>query len=117
MKIAVLPKLNEAQFNLLQSKTQAELVEINEAETTAEDLAQFEIILGWSDKIVDALTINHHIKWIQLWMVGVDSIPLDKLAEHEIIITTAKGGNAQSCYTPTPYNKRLSNEAPMGTSN
>lgn len=94
MKIAVLPQLNEAQFKLLQSKTQADLVAINESEITAADLAQFEIILGWSDKIVDALTMDHSIKWIQLWMVGVDSIPLDKLAEHEIIITTAKGANA-----------------------
>lgn len=56
-------------------------------------MAQYEIILGWSDMIVDVLTMEQ-IKWIQLWMVGVDSIPLDKLAEHEIIITTAKGANA-----------------------
>lgn len=94
MKIAVLPSLNEAQFNLLQNKTKAELIKISEADTTAEELAQFEIILGWSDKIIEALSMDHHIKWIQLWMVGVDSIPLAKLAEHEIIITTAKGANA-----------------------
>lgn len=96
MKIAVLPSLTEAQFNLIQEKTQAELVQLNASDASPELLAQFEIILGWSDQITEALSLPHQIKWIQLWMVGVDTLPLNELAAQNIIVTTAKGANAMN---------------------
>ncbi|MFD1465766.1 D-2-hydroxyacid dehydrogenase [Lapidilactobacillus mulanensis] len=78
-------------------KTQApqyQFVDLAEKDFTAADLAEAEIILGWSSKISEALKISHKIKWIQVWFAGVDRLPLKELADAKVSVTTSRGVSA-----------------------
>lgn len=94
MKIAIFPVLTAEELQTLKQVPNVEWVDFSQNKPSAEELAQFEIILGWDILIKDALQLNHSIKWIQLWMVGVDNLPFDLLAQSGVVVTTAKGANA-----------------------
>ncbi|MBF6626169.1 D-2-hydroxyacid dehydrogenase [Aerococcaceae bacterium zg-BR9] len=94
MKIAVFPTLTAQEHQILQSITDLPYTDFSTQTPSAECIAEHDIILGWHPIIKEALTLSHQIKWIQLFMVGVDNLPFDLLEEAGIVVTTAKGANA-----------------------
>src|SRR5699024_7249905 len=56
-----------------------------------------EITLGWSKKWEDKLlNKNSSLKWVQTISAGVDTLPLQKLAEHHIQLSNASGVHTHS---------------------
>ncbi|NLP53124.1 D-2-hydroxyacid dehydrogenase [Bacillus sp. RO1] len=54
-----------------------------------------EIIVGWKKELENlSLDAGSHLKWIQSWSAGVNSMPLSKLSENGIILTSANGVHA-----------------------
>lgn len=95
MNIAVLRKFEDPLLlDSLKAFTHQEYTDLSENIPSAETIAQYEIILGWDPVIEEALKLEHKIKWIQLWMVGVDNLPLELLEKEQVIVTTARGANA-----------------------
>lgn len=55
-------------------------------------LQDAEVIIGWrSNWNQEKLWSNNQLQWIQTWSAGVNSLPLDKLATHNIQLTSANG--------------------------
>lgn len=51
-----------------------------------------EVICGWSPAIEkESLGEGGSLKWLQSWSAGVDKMPLDKLEQAGVILTTASG--------------------------
>lgn len=96
MKIALVQPLTPSELTQLQNGLQLPFDDLTKIECSPTLLASYEIILGWHPMITDALTLDHHIKWIQLWMVGVDHLPLNALQQANVTVTTAKGANAKT---------------------
>ncbi|MCZ0717380.1 D-2-hydroxyacid dehydrogenase [Aerococcus kribbianus] len=71
-----------------------DVVDYTQTDYTVDDLRSAEIIFGWSSKVEEALGQENQIKWIQVWMAGIDQLPLDKIAENGTYLTTASGANA-----------------------
>ncbi|TYS70874.1 D-2-hydroxyacid dehydrogenase [Sutcliffiella horikoshii] len=54
-----------------------------------------EIIVGWKKELDNlSLGAGSHLKWIQSWSAGVNSMPLSTLSENGIILTSANGVHA-----------------------
>jgi phosphoglycerate dehydrogenase-like enzyme len=64
------------------------------ANVPANELADAEIILGWRNTVASSLENAAKLRWIQVWLAGVDNMPLKKLDQHSIYLTTASGANA-----------------------
>ncbi|MED4202386.1 D-2-hydroxyacid dehydrogenase [Neobacillus mesonae] len=72
-----------------------ELVASKEKEVWQETVKDAEIIAGWKKGLDEyCLGSDSKLKWLQSWSAGVDSIPLDKLAARNIILTSANGVHA-----------------------
>ncbi|EIJ82197.1 D-isomer specific 2-hydroxyacid dehydrogenase NAD-binding protein [Bacillus methanolicus PB1] len=54
-------------------------------------LKDAEIIAGWKKEMEEFLEENIHLRWLQSWSAGVDDLPLEKLAESKILLTSANG--------------------------
>ena len=80
-KIVSLIPLGEDLIEKIKARTKGfELVVYPHKDYRSEDLADAEIILGWSSKVKEALKIeDNQIKWIQIWYAGVDRMPLESL--------------------------------------
>ncbi|WP_219834835.1 D-2-hydroxyacid dehydrogenase [Paenibacillus sp. R14(2021)] len=56
-----------------------------------------EIIFGWDANVkAIALQQGSGLRWVQSWSSGIDSLPLDLLAERGILLTDASGVHARS---------------------
>jgi phosphoglycerate dehydrogenase-like enzyme len=53
-----------------------------------------EIIVGWKKEISEALNSDSPLRWVQSWSAGVNSMPLTKLEEMDVILTSANGVHA-----------------------
>ncbi|WP_053363856.1 D-2-hydroxyacid dehydrogenase [Bacillus sp. FJAT-27251] len=53
-----------------------------------------EIIVGWKKEISEALNSDSPLRWVQSWSAGVNSMPLAKLEEMDVILTSANGVHA-----------------------
>lgn len=73
-----------------------DFVDLGGQDVTPEQLADAEIILGWSPVIGAALKLPNQIKWIQAFSAGVDKLPLQDLKKNDVYLTTASGANSQS---------------------
>lgn len=61
-----------------------------------EQLAQAEIIIGWARGIgEELLDKSASLRWIQSWSAGIDNMPLQRLQEHGVLLTTASGVHAE----------------------
>ncbi|MBY9081282.1 D-2-hydroxyacid dehydrogenase [Paenibacillus sp. HN-1] len=55
-------------------------------------LAEAEIVIGWANGISDTLLREGGpLRWVQTWSAGVDTMPLQALAERNICLTNASG--------------------------
>ncbi|WP_411349295.1 D-2-hydroxyacid dehydrogenase [Paenibacillus sp. WLX2291] len=92
-KIVFLQKLNEQQQQKLrEAAPHDEIVAIPVKEASSQDLADAEIIVGWSRKFQDfILSDDCPVKWVQAWSAGVDKMPLDKLEHKQVLLTSANG--------------------------
>ncbi|MCM3569151.1 D-2-hydroxyacid dehydrogenase [Neobacillus mesonae] len=72
-----------------------ELVASKEKEIWQEQAKDAEIIAGWK-KGLDKYCLGPESKlnWLQSWSAGVDSMPLEKLAARNIMLTSANGVHA-----------------------
>ena len=97
-KIVSLIPLGEDLIEKIKARTKGfELVVYPHKDYRSEDLADAEIILGWSSKVKEALNIeDNQIKWIQIWYAGVDRMPLEFLEQKNVLLTNASGANAPS---------------------
>jgi phosphoglycerate dehydrogenase-like enzyme len=69
-----------------------ELVHGKEQGKWQHHLADAEIIVGWHANIAqDCLQPDTALRWIQNWGAGVDKLPLQAMAEHGVMLTTASG--------------------------
>ncbi|WP_077624903.1 D-2-hydroxyacid dehydrogenase [Sediminibacillus massiliensis] len=60
-----------------------------------DQLQEAEIIAGWNKNMEPfCLTGESKLKWIQSWSAGVDNFPLERLAEKDILLTSANGVHA-----------------------
>ncbi|AIE59014.1 D-2-hydroxyacid dehydrogenase [Bacillus methanolicus] len=57
-------------------------------------LKDAEIIAGWKKEMEESIEINSNLRWLQSWSAGVDDLPLEKLAERKILLTSANGVHA-----------------------
>ncbi len=72
-----------------------ELIVKNKRELTAEQVKAADILIGWSKTIADdVLQEDSHLKWLQTWSAGVDTLPLDRLKERGVLLTSASGVHA-----------------------
>ncbi|KKK37188.1 2-hydroxyacid dehydrogenase [Mesobacillus campisalis] len=53
-----------------------------------------EIIVGWKKEISEALNSDSPLRWVQSWSAGVNSMPLKKMEEMNVILTSANGVHA-----------------------
>lgn len=61
-------------------------------ELDREVFRQAEVIFGWSPAIIEeSLHEQSPLRWVQLWTAGADYVPMDKLRERDITLTTAGG--------------------------
>ncbi len=61
----------------------------------AEYASKAEIIAGWRRELEPlALSEASSLRWIQSWSAGVDSMPLNRLAENDVQLTSANGVHA-----------------------
>lgn len=61
-----------------------------------EQLANAEVLLGWDPAFASILDHENQLKWVQTYSAGVDYLPLIKLAEAQVILTNARGTNAEN---------------------
>lgn len=93
--ISLVPLESELIAQIQSAAAGFKFVDDHEQQLSAEELAQAEIILGWSSLVAQALQSGqHHIKWIQIWFAGVDKLPLELLQSEQVLLTTASGANA-----------------------
>lgn len=60
-----------------------------------EDFRNAEIVLHWTDKNEKVLLDdNENLRWVQAWSAGVNDLPLNKLQEKGVIVTSANGVHA-----------------------
>lgn len=72
-----------------------DLIVKNKKELSAEQVQNAEVILGWSKTIVeDALLATSKLKWVQTWSAGVDTLPLERLRDKGVLLTSASGVHA-----------------------
>lgn len=96
-KVVSLISLKEPLLQRVKSGlTGYEFVNFSHQDYTAEQVADAEIIIGWSAIVAKALKLPNKIKWIQALSAGVDNFPLQELKQQQIYLTTASGANAQS---------------------
>lgn len=65
-----------------------------EEEQLKEATSKAEIILHWKKEMEPQVRENQHVKWIQSWSAGVNSLPLKMLEEKGIHLTSANGVHA-----------------------
>jgi phosphoglycerate dehydrogenase-like enzyme len=55
-------------------------------------LKDAEVIAGWRKSVKkECLQNDSHLKWLQTWSAGVDSLPLEALESKNILLTSANG--------------------------
>ncbi|MFA9559708.1 D-2-hydroxyacid dehydrogenase [Evansella sp. AB-rgal1] len=63
-----------------------------EKEIWIDQLQDAEIIAGWTKEIEKkCMCRKPHLRWLQTWSAGVNSIPLDEFSKREITVTSANG--------------------------
>ncbi|NBJ69481.1 MULTISPECIES: D-2-hydroxyacid dehydrogenase [Clostridia] len=66
-----------------------------ELEEVRGDLKEAEIILHWKKAIEPIVFVeNKRLKWVQTWSAGIDNLPLTKLQQHNVLVTSANGVHA-----------------------
>ncbi|WP_322923177.1 D-2-hydroxyacid dehydrogenase [Paenibacillus campi] len=92
-KIVFLQHLNEQQQQQIQAAApHDEVIAIPVKQATEHDLADAEIIVGWSRKFQDFILSPHcAVKWVQAWSAGVDKMPLAQLEQKQVLLTSANG--------------------------
>ncbi|MFD2655133.1 D-2-hydroxyacid dehydrogenase [Gracilibacillus thailandensis] len=66
-----------------------------DTEKIADELVQAEVVLHWKRAVAPfLLEKNDHLKWIQTWSAGVNSLPLDALQAKNVTLTSANGVHA-----------------------
>ncbi len=92
-KIVFLQHLSEKQKQQIEAAApHDEIVAIPVKEATEQDLADAEIIVGWSRKFQDfILSPDCAVKWVQAWSAGVDKMPLAELEQKQVLLTSANG--------------------------
>lgn len=72
-----------------------EMIVKNKKELDPEQIKNAEIIVGWSKTIAEhALQEDSKLKWVQTWSAGVDTLPLDRLRDRDILLTNSSGVHA-----------------------
>lgn len=61
-----------------------------------EQLANAEVLLGWNPAFATLLDHDNQLKWVQTFSAGVDSLPLEQLAQANVTLTNARGTNAEN---------------------
>ncbi|GIO31985.1 MULTISPECIES: D-2-hydroxyacid dehydrogenase [Paenibacillus] len=72
-----------------------DLIVKNKKDVSAEQIQNAEVILGWSKTIAEeALREYSKLKWVQTWSAGVDTLPLERLRDKGVLLTSASGVHA-----------------------
>ncbi|WP_054670097.1 hypothetical protein [Lentilactobacillus senioris] len=50
-------------------------------QASSEQLANAEVLLGWNPAFATLLDHDNQLKWVQTFSAGVDSLPLEQLAQ------------------------------------
>lgn len=94
LKPFIMPLATELVDQIKQAAPDYTVFDYTNDQYTVSDLLDAEIILGWAPEVEEALNHPNQIKWIQMWIVGVDKVPLAKIANNGTQLTTAGGANA-----------------------
>lgn len=96
-KIVFIRELDAHQLKQIQSiAPDWTLVEAKNAEAIQTQVADAEIIAGWNRSVAQTLQQAQTIavRWVQHWGAGVDNLPLEFLAKHNVAVTNASGVHA-----------------------
>ncbi|OMD89010.1 hydroxyacid dehydrogenase [Paenibacillus odorifer] len=59
-------------------------------------LAEAEIVIGWAKGISDTLLRpESSLRWVQSWSAGIEKLPLDRLKQQGILLTSGSGVHAE----------------------
>ncbi len=65
------------------------------SEIPESDLAHLDILVGYDGGINEAFLQRSNLKWIAWFATGVNTLPLDYIADHGILLTNGKGVQAK----------------------
>lgn len=72
-----------------------ELVISKDRDTWEPHLSEAEIIAGWKKEIkAPSIDQDSKLRWLQSWSAGINSMPLEKMQEKGILLTSANGVHA-----------------------
>ncbi|WP_372663836.1 phosphoglycerate dehydrogenase [Cohnella sp.] len=60
-------------------------------EMSKEQYLEAEVICGWNSSVAEALEGRCKLKWVQTISAGIDKLPLNKLEQHGVYLTSASG--------------------------
>ncbi|KUO66320.1 MAG: glyoxylate reductase [Gracilibacter sp. BRH_c7a] len=92
MKVISSIKISEDRLGkLIAAQPQAQIVQVKEL-TERDEEAEILLTYGWDIK-EQTLDLYPNLKWLQSLSAGVDMLPLNKLAERNIILTNVRGAH------------------------
>lgn len=94
MKIVSIIPLGKITDKLSKIAHELNLTFIAHEDVLQEDILEAEIILGWDEKWKKSILSSQNLKWIQVWIAGVEQLPLQELNERGILITNSSGTHA-----------------------
>ncbi|MFB9278239.1 D-2-hydroxyacid dehydrogenase [Cohnella cellulosilytica] len=89
--LLLFPLKNEHIEQIRQRIPEWTIVSAQDTEITAEHYRDAEIVLGWNAKMEEAVDSAVRLKWVQTNSAGVDKLPLDRLRERGVAVTSASG--------------------------
>lgn len=97
MKVVGLNRMREVETELQQRFSDLDFKFYKKASEIPEsDLADLDILVGYDGGINEAfLRRCPNLKWIAWFATGVNTLPLDYIADHGILLTNGKGVQAK----------------------
>jgi D-2-hydroxyacid dehydrogenase (NADP+) len=72
------------------------VVRADDSDFDPQVLREAEVVVGWTGKPAEACLVDgSSLRWIQEWSAGVDRMPLSRLRERGVLLTTASGVHAK----------------------
>ncbi|WP_462408703.1 D-2-hydroxyacid dehydrogenase [Neobacillus sp. Marseille-QA0830] len=92
-KLVVTQNLSEDLFRQIKETIPDwELIASKEKEVWQEHVRDAEVIAGWKRGLDEyCLGPESKLKWLQTWSAGVDSLPLERFQEADVLLTSANG--------------------------
>jgi phosphoglycerate dehydrogenase-like enzyme len=93
-KLVIAQNLNHTYLEQIQEVApEWEIIAGKDISVWQDELPNAEIIVGWKKEMENSLE-NSKLKWVQTWSAGVNNLPLERLEENGVTLTSANGVHA-----------------------